>query len=47
MQCDADTALALLRHHSQATNQKLRVVAARHVERATGHPASTPSDFAT
>ena len=46
-QCDADTALALLRHHSQVTNQKLRVVAARLVERATGHPASTPSDFAT
>lgn len=46
-QCGADTALALLRHHSQVTNQKLRVVAARLVERATGHPASTPSDFAT
>jgi len=45
--CDADTALALLRHHSQVTNEKLRVVAARLVERATGHPASTPSDFAT
>jgi GAF domain-containing protein len=45
-QCDADTAFALLRHHSQATNQKLRDVASRLVERATGHPASTPSDFA-
>jgi GAF domain-containing protein len=46
-QCDADTAFALLRHHSQSTNQKLKDVAARLVERATGHPSSTPSDFAT
>jgi len=44
-QCDADTAFSLLRQHSQATNQKLRDVAARMVERATGHPPSTPSDF--
>jgi GAF domain-containing protein len=46
-QCDADTAFTLLRQHSQATNQKLKDVAARVVERATGHPASTPSDFGT
>jgi GAF domain-containing protein len=46
-QCDADTAFALLRHHSQSTNQKLTAVAARLVERATGHPASTPSNFVT
>ena len=46
-QCDADTAFGLLRHHSQSTNQKLHDVAARLVERATGHPASTPSDFVT
>ena len=46
-QCDADTAFALLRQHSQTTNQKLRDVAARMVERATGHPPTTPSDFET
>lgn len=46
-QCDADTAFALLRHHSQVTNRKLRDVASGLVERATGHPASTPSDFVT
>jgi GAF domain-containing protein len=46
-QCDADTAFTLLRQHSQATNQKLRDVATGLVERATGHPASPPSDFAT
>lgn len=44
-QCDAETALGLLRHHSQTTNQKLRDVAVRVVERATGHRPSTPSDF--
>jgi GAF domain-containing protein len=44
-QCDAETALDLLRRHSQTTNQKLRDVAARLVERATGHRPSTPSDF--
>jgi GAF domain-containing protein len=43
--CDAETALDLLRRHSQTTNQKLRDVAARLVERATGHRPSTPSDF--
>jgi GAF domain-containing protein len=43
--CDAETALGLLRHHSQTTNQKLRDVAVRLVERATGHRPSTPSDF--
>jgi len=44
-QCDAETALGLLRQHSQTTNQKLRDVAARLVERATGHRPSTPADF--
>jgi GAF domain-containing protein len=44
-QCDADTAFGLLRHHSQTTNQKLRDVAVRLVERATGHSPSTPSEF--
>ena len=44
-QCDAETALGLLRRHSQTTNQKLRDVAVRLVERATGHRPSTPSDF--
>lgn len=43
--CDAETALALLRRHSQTHNQKLRDVATRLVERATGHPPSTPLDF--
>lgn len=43
--CDAETALGLLRHHSQTTNQKLRDVAVRLVERATGHRPSSPSDF--
>jgi GAF domain-containing protein len=43
--CDAETALSLLRHHSQTTNQKLRDVAARLVENATGHRPSTPSNF--
>lgn len=46
-QCDAETALGLLRRHSQTTNQKLRDVAVRLVERATGHRPSTPSDFET
>lgn len=44
-QCDAETALGLLRRHSQTTNQKLRDVAVRLVERATGHRPSTPSEF--
>lgn len=43
--CDAETALALLRRHSQTHNQKLRDVATRLVERATGHSPSTPLDF--
>ena len=46
-QCDAPAAFALLRHHSQTTNQKLRDVAARVVEGATGHAPSTPTDFET
>jgi len=45
--CDADTAFNLLRMHSQTTNQKLRDVATRLVERATGHPVRTPLDFET
>lgn len=45
--CDAPTAFALLRHHSQCTNQKLHDVAARVVEGATGHSPSVPSDFET
>jgi GAF domain-containing protein len=44
-QCDAERALDLLRRHSQTTNQKLRDVAARLVERATGHRPSVPLDF--
>lgn len=45
--CDADTAFNLLRLHSQTTNQKLRDVATRLVERATGHRVSTPVEFET
>lgn len=44
-QCDVDTAFGMLRHHSQATNQKLRDVAAQVVARATGHPPGVLSDF--
>jgi GAF domain-containing protein len=46
-QCDADQAFALLRRHSQNNNQKLRDVATRVVERATGHSPGTASDFET
>jgi GAF domain-containing protein len=44
-QCDVDTAFAMLRHHSQTTNQRLRDVAARIVAGATGHPPGVLSDF--
>lgn len=44
-QCDAPTAFAMLRQHSQNQNQKLREVAARVVTRATGHDPMSPPPF--
>jgi hypothetical protein len=44
-QCDVATAFAMLRHHSQTTNQKLRDVAAQVVAGATGHAPGVLSDF--
>ena len=44
-QCDVDSAFAMLRHHSQTTNQKLCDVAAKIVAKATGHPPGVLTDF--
>jgi GAF domain-containing protein len=43
--CDAATAFALLRQHSQNHNLKLRVVAAQVLERASGHRSTSPHPF--
>ena len=44
--CDAASAFALLRQHSQNHNRKLRDVAAQVLERASGHPSTSPHAFA-
>ena len=43
--CDAQTAFNLLRMRSQSANRKLRDVAIEVVERASGHPVSSPTPF--
>lgn len=43
--CDATTAFGLLRAHSQNHNRKLRDVAVRVTERASGHRPTSPNPF--
>jgi GAF domain-containing protein len=43
--CDADTAFALLRKHSQNNNRKLRDVAAELITRVSGHPPVSGRTF--
>ncbi|MBA3781881.1 MAG: GAF and ANTAR domain-containing protein [Nocardioides sp.] len=43
--CDADTAFALLRTHSQNNNRRLRDVARELIERQTGRPLSPTPTF--
>ncbi|MEO5663263.1 MAG: GAF and ANTAR domain-containing protein [Nocardioides sp.] len=43
--CDAQQAFDLLRRRSQSANRKLHDVAAEVVERASGHPLSSPAPF--